>query len=522
MNRSIATPQRHGSMTPDRRLFLKGVVAAGASLAAPMSAVADETPKKGGHLVVGLTGGETTNSLDPTLANAQAMFIMLGQYSERLILPARNGRDLEARLAESWDHSTDLMTWTFKLRKGVTFHNGKTMTAKDAVFSLNRHRGANSKSGAAGSMGIVADIKADGDNQFAVTLTEPRTDFPFILTDYHIVVQPEGDPGDLGIGTGPYAINEAKHGVRYLTTKFKDYWQPNVGFVDSIETLVINDNSARVSALINGQVHLINRIEPKVVSLIARAPTARVVPAQGRSHYVFAMRTDVAPFDNADLRTALKLAIDRPAMVKQILRGYGTVGNDTPINANYPLATSLEQRTYDPKEAARLYKKSGHAGPIILHTSEVAFGGAVDAAVLFKVQAAQAGITIEVQRDPGDGYWGNVWNKEPFCATYWDGRPSQQQMLGIAYKSDAPWNETAWKRPAFDKLLADAGREPDDAKRTELYKAATTMVRDDGGAIIPMFTQYLDGVSNKVEGYVADPNNELSNARFQETCWLES
>lgn len=508
----------------DRRTFLISSGIAGAALALPQGLMAQELPVKGGRLVLGLSGGATTDSLDPALSNAQVIYAVIAQFAERMIMVADNGRDLEPRLVESWSSSPDFMTWSFKVRKGVTFHNGNPLTAKDTVFSLNRHRGPNSKSGASQVLKVITEVKVVDDHEFSVSLSEPNSEFPFLMADYHIVVQPDGDNGKTGIGTGPYVLvaSEVRHGVRYITQKYKDYWQPDVGHVDSIETLVINDNSARVSALLNGQVHIINRVEPKVVSLIGRASTVKVVPTKGRGHYVFAMRCDVPPFDNADLRMALKLAINREDMVKQILRGYGSVGNDTPVNETYPFSSTLPQRTYNPEEAAKYYKKSGHTGPIVLHTSDVAFAGAVDAAVLFQEQARRAGITIEVKREPGDGYWDNIWNKAPFSATYWDGRPTQDQMLAMVYASGAAWNETAWNRPEFDNLLSAARKESDPVKRTELYKQANSLIRDDGGAIISMFTQYLDGVSNKVKGFIPDINNELSNARFCERCWLTS
>lgn len=232
------------------------------------------------------------------------------------------------------------------------------------------------------------------------------------------------------------------------------------------------------------------------------------------------MRCNSPPFDNPDLRMALKLAIDRDALLKQILRGFGEIGNDTPINMTYPLAVALPQRQYDPEQAGCLYRKSGHTGSLVLHTSDVAFSGAVDAAVLYKEQAAKAGITIEVRREPGDGYWEHVWKKAPFCATFWDGRPTQNQMFSTGYKSDAAWNDTAWKRPVFDQLLLQASSETNVAARAEQYHRASSMVRDDGGSIIPMFSFYLDGIANEVQGYVPDINNELSNGRFCEFCWL--
>ena len=508
------------ALTLDRREFVRGIAGAGLSVALAPAASLAGTPRRGGHLMVGLTGGQTTDSLDPALANAQLMTDTLKQFGEGLVISAANGRELEPLLAESWDHSDDLRTWNFKLRKGVTFHNGKTLSARDVVFSLNRHRGLGSKSGAVSSLKSVVDIRIDNANEITIALNEPNVEFPYLLTDYHLVIQPEGDRGDSGIGTGSYVIQHFRHGVRYVSARYPNYWRGDVGFVDSIETLVINDNSARVSGLLDGQLHLINRIEPKVARFVSQSTAARVVPTAGRGHYVFVMRCDAPPFDNADLRRALKLAIDREAMVRQILRGFGSSGNDSPINMIYPLACALPQHHYDPEQAAHFYKRSGHSGAIVLHTSEVAFAGAVDAAVLYKEQAAKAGIEIEVRRDPSDGYWDNIWNKVPFCATYWDGRPTQDQMLSLVYRSDAAWNETAWHRPAFDELLQQARREPQEAIRSEQYRRASSLIHDDGGAIIPMFSHFLDGVSNKVRGFVADVNNELSNGRFCERCWL--
>jgi peptide/nickel transport system substrate-binding protein len=513
-----------GTTEISRRSLLVGAGGAALSVAltSKLARAADDKPIAGGHLAVGLAGGSSSDSLDPTFAAAQVAGTMIKQLGDHLIYAAPNGRDLEPMLAESWEHSDDLKKWNFKIRSGVTFHNGKSMTAKDVFFSLNRHRGPDTKSAAAAGLADIADIKVEGDHEITITLNEPNIDFPFNLTDYHIVVQPDGDPGNSGIGTGAYMLDTVDLGNRYITKKFKDYWRPDVGFVDSIETIVINDATARISSLLNGQVHLINRIEPKVVDLMKGRTSVKIVPTKGRGHYSFAMRCDAAPFDNADLRMALKLAIDRDALVEKIMRGYGAPANDTPINDTYPLASDFPQRKYDPEEAGRLYKKSGHSGSIQLHTSEVAFAGAVDAAALYKEQAAKAGITIDVVREPGDGYWSEVWNKKPFCATYWDGRSTQEQALALAYKSDAPWNDTAWKRPEFDKLLAEARSISDAVIRTEKYKQANALLRDDGGAIIPMFAQYLDGVSNKLKGFAPDVNNELMNGRYHERVWLSS
>ncbi len=182
---------------------------------------------------------------------------------------------------------------------------------------------------------------------------------------------------------------------------------------------------------------MINRVEPKIVDLIKRVPGVTIRNVSGAGHYVFIMHCNTAPFDNNDLRMALKLAMDREEMVEKILLGYGSVGNDFPINAAYPLfPDGIEQRIYDPDKAAFHYKKSGHSGSVLLRTSDVAFPGAVDAAQLYQQSCAKAGITIEVKREPGDGYWSEVWNKQPFSTSYWGGRPTQDQMYSTAYSVD--------------------------------------------------------------------------------------
>jgi peptide/nickel transport system substrate-binding protein len=235
------------------------------------------------------------------------------------------------------------------------------------------------------------------------------------------------------------------------------------------------------------------------------------------------MHCNKPPFDKNDLRTALKLAIDREAMVNQILQGYSSLGNDFPISSSYAyFPADIEQRVYDPEEAASLYKKSGHSGPIVLQTSEVAFPGAVDAAVLFQQQAAKAGITIDVKREPGDGYWEGVWNKQPFCASYWGGRPTQDGMYSTAYYSKADWNDTRFFNEKFDAMLLEARGSLDVAKRTQLYHDMAVIVRDEGGLILPMFNDFIDARSDKVMGWIPDPNAEMSNLSAPIRVWLAS
>jgi len=240
------------------------------------------------------------------------------------------------------------------------------------------------------------------------------------------------------------------------------------------------------------------------------------------------MRLDTKPFESYDLRMALKLSVKRQEMVDKILLGHGVVGNDTPISvANQYHNDDLAQREFDPEKAAFHYKKSGHSGPIQLSASDAAFAGAVDAAQLLKASAAEAGIDVEVVREPNDGYWSNVWNKKGWCACYWGGRPTEDWMFSAAYTDDTEWNDTAWKgTPSsikFNKIVRAARKELDTTKRRAMYYEAQVLINDDGGAIVPMFANYIAGVSKKVSHEDGMAGNwELDGSKAPERWWFNS
>ncbi|MDO9414648.1 ABC transporter substrate-binding protein [Pararhizobium sp.] len=512
----------------NRREFIGRATAFGLSLSAAgtlfsTSAQAQE-PKRGGNLKLGLEGGAATDSLDPAKALSQFLFVVGRNWGDMLVeSDPLTGLAVPA-LAESWEPSPDAAVWTFKIRKGVTFHDGKELTIDDVVKTLQRHTDEKSESGALGVMKSIKIIEEKG-GDLVLTLTEGNADLPLLLTDYHLIIQPGGGYENplAAIGTGPYKLTSFEAGVRATFEKNANDWNPNRGYVDTVEIIGMNDATARIAALSSGQVHFINRVDPKTVSLLKRAPTVEILNTSGRGHYVFIMHCNTAPFDNIDLRMALKYSMDRENMVQTILGGYGKVGNDFPINETYALfPEGIEQRAYDPDKAAFHYKKSGHSGPVLLRTSDVAFPGAVDAAVLYQESAKKAGIEIEVKREPGDGYWSNVWNVQPFSTSYWGGRPTQDQMYSTAYLSKADWNDTRFLREDFDKLVLEARSQLDETKRKEMYRTMAMMVRDEGGLILPMFNDFVNASTKQVKGYVHDIGNDMSNGYVATRVWLDA
>ncbi len=516
----------------DRRSFMQGAIALGVTIsAASTMAVRAEaaTPKKGGIMRIGMGHGSTTDSLDPsTYENGFTTGIAFG-VCNHLTEVGPDGQ-LRPELAESYEATADAATWRFKVRPGVTFHNGKPLTAQDVIDSFNHHRGEDSKSAAKGLLTSVKSISADGDT-VVFELEAGNADFPFIVSDYHFTIRPSDGSGGIdwasGVGTGGYVLKNIEPGVRAEYTRYPDYWKEGAAHVDEVLQLSIIDVTARQNALMNGDVDVIDRVDPKTVHLLTKVPTIDIIEVTGTLHYTMPMRLDTPPFDNLDLRLAMKYSVKRQELVDKILNGHGVVGNDHPIStANQYHNGDLAQREFDADKAAFHYKKSGHSGPIQLSSSDAAFAGAVDASQLVKASAAEAGIDIEVIREPSDGYWSNVWNKKGWSMSYWGGRPTEDWMFSAAYTNDTEWNATAWKGTddsgKFNQIVLDARKELDTDKRRAMYYEAQALLSNDGGVIVPMFANYIQGVSKRIgHSDVMAGNWDLDGAKLMERWWVE-
>jgi peptide/nickel transport system substrate-binding protein len=411
---------------------------------------------------------------------------------------------LKGELATNWEASPDAKVWTFDLRPGVTFHNGKTFGADDVIASLQLHLAEDSKSAAKPLLEPITEMKKTGDLQVQFTLASGNADFPYLMWDYHLVIYPAGQIEEAianGIGTGLYKVDSFEPGVRFTGSRVDSHYKDGeAGWFDSVELIAINDGVARMNALMTNQVDAINRIDFKTEALLKANPNILIQDVTGNQHFTFPMLTDTAPFDNVNVRRALKYAINRQEMVDKILFGHGRVANDTPIGpANQYYAEDLEQLTYDPDKARYYLKEAGMDGLTVdLSASDAAFNGAVDAAQLFQAAADAAGIKINVVQEPQDGYWSNVWLKKPFCAAYWGGRPTEDAMFSSAYEVGVPWNDSRWNDTRFQEVLLAARAELDSDKRREQYREMQEILRDRGGVLIPMFANYVSAAGSNV------------------------
>src|SRR5215472_11860893 len=351
-----------------RRDFIQFALATGVTVAAAETMFVEAVraaPKPGGSFKMALGHGATTDSLDPaTYPDQFTGTVGWGSIANSLTVVDYKG-DIQLDLAESVEHSDDAKQWIFKLRKGVTFHNGKTVTSTDVVESFRWHMGKDSKSAAKSLLQDVTDIKADGPETTVFTLKSGSADFPYIASDYHIPIMPAKDGGGVdwqsGIRTGPYVLEKFEPGVRATMKRNPNYYGKT--YFDDVEILSIIDVNARTNALTNGEVHYIDRCDLKTLSLLKRKP-----------------------------------------------------GNDDPIAPGIKYAIDPTPKfTYDPEKAKFHLKKAGLSNlKVDLSAADTAFAGAVDTAVLCQQHAKAAGIGINVVREPNEGYWNNVWMKKPW------------------------------------------------------------------------------------------------------------
>jgi len=500
-----STISKQGSGMSRREFMVKGSALGVSLLAFPhlLNTRAIAAPVKGGHLRAGLGGAATSNSLDPTVFDDTFM-ISVGFSIRDNLTELGQDNDVIPGLAESWEPSLDAKKWVFKLRKGVTFSNGKSLEPEDVITSINAHRGKDSKSGAKGLLSGIKSIKKDGNNLVVFDLKTGNADFPYLLTDYHLNIAPikDGKPDYLsGVGTGLYTLESFEPGVHAILKRNSNGWQSEFGYFDSAEFLAINDDNARITSLISGAVDVINRVDLKMVKRLSSVNKVRVLDVPSRTHYTMPMQGDVAPFNNPDVCMALKYAIDRQELLDTVLQGYGRLGNDHPIGPAFRYhASDIPQRSYDPDRAKYHVKKAGLGSLSINYNcaKDIAFAGAVDGGVLFKESAAKAGIKINVIQAPSDGYWSEVWLKKAFCASYWGSRPVEDMILSLGYLSDSQWNESHFKNEKLDKLVLSARAELNETTRKEIYRDIQLIIRDEGTTIIPVFTNLVHGLSKKI------------------------
>ena len=512
---------KEGNMS--RRQFTKLIAGLGLGATAASSIIGNawaETPKKGGHLRMVFHNASQQETFDPIKIYSRMMGARNRSVFNGLtdITPDLN---VTPSLAESFEANEDVTEWVFKLRKGVEFHNGRSLHAKDVVWSINRIFNKDEARGGTVFLEHVTEMIAEDQHTVRFKLNTPDVDLPTVLALPWFFIVPEGSTGEDGNGTGPFKVEHFEVAVSADVVRNENYWRTGFPHVDSIETYSIPEPIARLNAVIAGEAHIVNQMTPTLIDKIDDTAGVELVSVPSGYRTCGIMRVDREPFGHADVREALKLLIDRETYNKIVYKGQSLVGNDHPIAPIYPEhCAELPAREYDPEKALSLLKKHDadkHAFELFCSTVGI---GAIEGAQVWSQMASKAGINIKVSKVPADGWWDAFWTVKPFIICQWNMRPTANSQLAIAFKGGSSWNDTYWSSQRFDQLLVESKGVKDPGLRKEMYCEMQQILRNDGGQVIMSFVNILNAASSKVKNLNTNPVAALE--WTAEHCWLDA
>ncbi len=507
----------------DRRSLLTTGAAAGllAATGLPLRAA----PKRGGVLRLALSGAHPSDTWDSRTHIDTFMKVAAhGAVFDTLTQVAANG-ELVGELAESWQATADAKTWTFDLRKGVEFHNGKPFEALDVLQSLHLH--INAASPARSIVAAITETEILNSHQIRFHLAAPNADFPFLLSDYHLCIYPAdhiAEAMEHGIGTGLYKVIRFEAGKRAMLGRVAGHYKDGKeGWFDAVELLAIHDPIKRSRALATGQVDAIDQIDLGQEAALRQNPKLALTQVAGNRHVGLPMRVDQAPFHDINLRRALKHAVDRPQLLQSALRGHGEIGHDHPIGpANQFYDPSFKGLSYDADKARHYLRKAGAGGlTLTLPVAQDMPLAQAEAAEALRQSAAKAGVTIALQTVPAQGYWKDTWQNAAWRGSQWSGRVTEDAIFSASAMNGAAWNETQWDNPHFQHLLLSARAELSTQKRRSMYQEMQSLMANEGGALIPLFAHYVDGHTTRLQHGEALGNlHALDSGRMIERWWF--
>jgi peptide/nickel transport system substrate-binding protein len=504
-----------------RREALKGalLVGAGAALGPTLAACggggtgssassspsASAAAKKGGKLRVGTVGGSAKDTADGQAGGATVPSIALIYQMYDALMGWNHDYQLENKLADEVTKNTDASKWTVRLKQGLEFHNGKTVTADDVIFSFKRI--IDPKAPKTGSSSLSM-LKASGirkvDNltvEFA--LTQPNAVFSEALGYYiNCIIPVDFDPKN-PVGTGPFKLTNFLPGEQMVFAPNLNYYG-QVPWVDELTIIEFADTTARVNALLGGTVDAISDLPSAQVPVIQANSALRVLDAKTGAWQPITMRIDKKPFDDVRVRQAFKLIPDRKAMIEQAYGGFGSIGNDmyAPFDPGYP--KDVPQREQDYEQAKSLLKAAGYDGlTVTLDTSDAIGSGVVAAAQVFAEMAKGAGVTVNINKMESGTFFGDQYTKWVFAQDFWYTHNYLTQATSASMPT-APYNDTHWKNDQWLKIVEEAFRTGDDAKRNDLVSEAQKIQFEQDGLLIWAFNDQVDAYSAKLGGVVPD------------------
>lgn len=521
----------------DRREFLRsatllglsaGAAYAFAGLAAPTEAAAAELPK-GGNVRIAMrmldvSSPHTYSWVEPSNVARQVVEYLTITGQDNVTRPC---------LAESWEASEDLKTWTIHLRKDVKWRKGRAFNADDVVWNLKR---ALDPATGSSMIGLVKSylleevedgtkdengnpkkttnlwaenaIEKIDDHTIRLNCKMPQLAIPEHMFHYPMLIL---DPEENGVfgpganGTGPFELTSVEVGKNAkLTARKEGYWgQP--AHLDTLEFVDLGDDSAALLAsLASGVVHgcysLPELLQPAATKLghlaVYDTPTALTAVAR--------FKVGAKPFDDPRVRKAMRLAIDCDAVLQAALGGIGVTAEHHHVCPVHPEYASAPMKQ-DIETAKKLLAEAGYPDGFDTEIHCKPDPDWEQRGVQVMVEMWKAiGARVAVKVLPAAQYW-DVWTKVPFGFTTWTHRPLGTMTLALAYRTGVPWNESDYSNPEFDQLLAEAEGTLDVDKRRAIMAKLEAILQEDGPIVQPIWRKVATAYDKKVKGVRMHP-----------------
>jgi peptide/nickel transport system substrate-binding protein len=487
-----------------RRLLTSGAAAA---VFAASGLGAGAAPARGGHLRMGLSGATADDGFGATTPFGTFMSVAgAGLVFETLTEIAADG-SLRGELATDWNSIDGARVWEFRLRRGVAFHDGQPFTADDAVASLRRHLKLGVRSPAGRLLSGVVEIRRLSADRLRIELAAPHVDFPFLLSDPHLLIHPaRGWRAALGSGngTGLYRLAGFEPGRRLTAERVAGHWKDGAaGWFDSVELMSLPDRQARIEALVQGRVDVVDDPDPHAVPVLSRMPRFAVSSVRGNGHLVASPPAGLPAREAAALRAALVHGLPRADMVAALLAGHGAPGQDTPVGPANVYAAGDAAPDWDPDRARRLLADAGLLGIAVgLDARRVAEGSGLQEAL------SRAGFTLSA----GTG----AVTLRPAS-----GQPTEDWAFSTDPAPGAHWVAGEMTRARFDALLRQGRAASASSERAEVFAEMQRLVGALGSASVPLHADFLfAGTARLAHGPAIGRTATLDNGRIAERWWF--
>jgi peptide/nickel transport system substrate-binding protein len=469
-------------------------------------------------LRVAVSGGGEAETLNPLLSGNDTASWLRGLSLFEWV--AVLGPDLEPKLhlAESIEANSTGSEWTIRLRQGIKWHDGKPVTADDLKYTFVY--AANPKTGApASSITALMDVKRIkklDERTVRIPMKEPVGDLPSLISSTTWALIQDGTTSfDKPIGTGPFRFESWARGQRSTFVRNEDYWQSGEPHAKSLEIVSIDDEAARLNALLADQVDVVGAVNfAQAKNYLAQGDSAPIKLLVGESPQAtsFTMGTAHAPFDDPRVRQAMRLLVDRKQMIDSAQFGFGEVANDLPCLGQPLYNGDLPRRERDVEQARALLKQAGRENlSLVLDSTDGSFfPGQLEAATLLAEQAKEAGVKITVRKHPLANYYTSVFPNYPFAQIQWTASTIPLQYL-YAYLPESGLNGSQWKDPTTTKLLRQALRTVHKGAAAELWNQVQEELWNRGPEIYWGTCPTIDAVSKRVQGATASRAGLLNN-----------